>query len=128
MMKNDFNEEPGSIWQIFYTTRTPIYADPRVEQGFLDSQTRENINAFNPPPGLTPDDYSQLFLNHFLKSRQKTREIIDTNNFRIVRYSTLVQVGNSECYRDLENLEISENFHEWENPIMVDFFRATENR
>ncbi len=127
-MTNDFNEEPGSIWQIFYTTRTPVVLDPKVEQGFLDSQTRENMSAFNPPPGLTPDDYSQLFLNHFLKSRQKTREIIDANNFRVVRYSTLVQVGNPECYRDLENIETSPNFHEWENPIMVDFFKATENR
>jgi hypothetical protein len=128
MTTNDFNEEPGSIWQIFYTTKRPVNIDPRVEQNFLDSQTRENVSTFNPPPGLTPDEYSQLFLNHFLKSREKTREIIDANNFRIVRYSTLVQVGNPECYKDLNSIENSPDFHVWENPIMVEFFRSTENR
>ena len=126
MMTNDFNEEPGSFWQIFYTVRIPLKVDPNTEQRFLDSQTREQMNTFNPPPGLTPDEYSQLFLNHFLKSREKTREIIDTNNFKVIRYSMLVQVGNFECYRDLENTEKSEGFHAWENPTMIDFFRATE--
>lgn len=128
MRTNDFNEEPGSFWQIFYTVRIPINADPTTEQKFLDSQTREQMNTFSPPPGLTPDEYSQLFLNHFLKSREKTREIIDSNNFRVIRYSTLAQVGNFECYRDLENIEKSEGFHSWENPTMIDFFRATESR
>jgi hypothetical protein len=126
MTINDFNEEPGSIWQIFYTVRIPIKSDSSKEQAFLDSQTREQMNAFNPPPGLTPDEYSQLFLNFFLKSREKTREIIDSSNFRVIRYSTLVQVGNPECYKDLNDIEKSQHFHSWENPTMIDFFRATE--
>jgi hypothetical protein len=128
MTTNDFNEEPGSIWQIFYTLRIPVNPDPKKEQAFLDSQSHEQMSAFNPPPGLTPEDYSQLFLNHFLKSREKTREIIDSNNFRVIRYSTLVQVGNPECYRDLEGIEQTPGFYAWENPVMVDFFRTTEKR
>jgi len=128
MMTNDFNEEPGSFWQIFYNTRVEIPTDPKTDQHYLDSQTREQVSTFDPPKGLSPDEYSQLFVNHFLKARQKTREVMEKGNYKLVRYSMLVQVGNEECYNDLDKIESSPDFHSWENPVMIEFFRNTRSR
>ena len=121
---NDYNESKGSIWEVFYLTKSELQLDPTAEQNILDYQTREiSASTFEPPPNLSPAEYSQLFMNHFLKSREKSREIISKNKERTTRYKMLVQVGNEECIRDLLNVEQLIDFKGWENPPIVSYFR-----
>jgi hypothetical protein len=123
-MINDIDLSKGSIWEFFYFTQAVNNIDPQLEQRMLDDQTREiTSNMFNPPPGLTPDDYSQLFMNHFLESRNKSREIINKSNLHTVRNRVLLQVGNEECMRDIDNIEKLESFIKWENESLIAFFK-----
>jgi hypothetical protein len=124
-MMNDFQIEKGAIWEICYFTSDVMELDPDLEQTIIDNETRGVIqDTFDPSPGLTPSEYSQLFVQHFMKTRTKTREIVDENKKRLVRYRILSQVGNFECLQELENVGKLHNFHSWENPSIVDFFKT----
>lgn len=124
-MIQDFQLDKGSIWEIFYFTSERLEMDPNLEQSIIDNQTREVIqDTFNPPPGLSPAEYSQLFVQHFMKTRTKSREVLDENKNRLVRYKILSQVGNAECLMEIQHISTSPNFHSWENPSMVDFFQT----
>jgi hypothetical protein len=124
-MVQDFQLENGSIWEIYYFTSELRVMDPNLEQSIIDNQTREVIqDTFNPPPGLSPAEYSQLFVSHFMKTRTKSREILDENKKKLVRFRILSQVGNLECLNEIENVKSLPNFHSWENPSMVDFFQT----
>lgn len=129
MMKVDnFNMEPGSIWEISYFMKDEIPLDPSVEQSIIDEYSRSMVqDTFNPPPGLSPSEYSQLFLQHFTKTREKSRELIE-NDVKVYRYSMLCQVGNLECMNELTKVENSSAFHRWENSSMVDFFKEISNQ
>ena len=123
-----YDLDRGSRWEVYYLTATNVKLDPQVEDNLVDMQTREiSSNTFDPPPGLSPGEYSQLFMTHFMKSRQKSREIITKGNERIIRYKVLVQVGNPECLADLANTEKMSDFKQWENPSMIDYFRQISN-
>lgn len=125
---NDYGLERGSIWEVFYFTKAEVLLDPQTEQLMIDRQTREiSSNTFDPPPGLSPAEYSSLFMNHFMKSREKSREIISKGNERTIRYKILVQVGNDECMKDLANTEKLPDFKSWENPSVVEYFRTISN-
>jgi hypothetical protein len=125
MMMNDFQIEKGAIWEIYYFTSTVIEMDSNLEQTIIDNETRGVVqDTFNPPAGLTPTEYSQLFIQHFMKTRTKTREIIDENKKKLVRYRILSQVGNLECLQELEKVGKLHDFHSWENPTIVDFFKT----
>ena len=124
-MVQDFQLENGSIWEIYYFTSELRVMDPNLEQSIIDNQTREVVqDTFNPPPGLSPAEYSQLFVSHFMKTRTKSREVLDENKKKLVRYKILSQVGNLECLNEIENVKSLHNFHSWENPSMVDFFQT----
>ena len=124
-MVQDFQLENGSIWEIYYFTSELRVMDPNLEQSIIDNQTREVVqDTFNPPPGLSPAEYSQLFVSHFMKTRTKSREVLDENKKKLVRYKILSQVGNLECLNEIENVKTLHNFHSWENPPMVDFFQT----
>jgi hypothetical protein len=117
---SDFAE--GSIWEIFFYTKERInYSQKFVEQ-YMDNQTREMTATFDPPPGLNPTEYSSLFLQHFMKSREKSKEELEKISEKKHRYKVLVQVGNKECVEDLEKTMNSQDFHSWENPSVVDSF------
>jgi hypothetical protein len=118
-MFNDYQLENGSIWEFFYYEKKNI----PVDEVAIDHQTRSVVqDTFNPPPGLSPAEYSQLFLNHFLKTRERSREIAE-NDHTLVRYKILSQLGNRECLDELLKIESHENFHRWENPNDIEYFR-----
>jgi hypothetical protein len=122
-MIQDFQLERGAIWEIFYFTVEKLEMDPNLEQTIIDDQTRGVIqDTFNPPPGLSPAEYSELFVQHFMKTRTKSREVLDENKKRLTRYRILSQVGNFECLKEIERVSTSDGFHSWENPTMVEFF------
>ena len=124
MTMNDYQLEKGSIWEFYYYTKEVIEINPNLEQVLIDNETRSiTQDTFNPPPGLSPGEYSQLFLQHFMKTRQKSREIVDENKQKLTRYKVLSQVGNLECLEDLNRTESLSNFHSWENLSLVDYFR-----
>lgn len=122
-MMNDYTLDKGSIWEICYFLKENVDIDPLTNQVMIDNTSRSILqDTFNPPPDLSPAEYSTLFMNHFMKTRQKTREIVDDLNQKITRYSVLVQIGNMECYEDLNKTYNNENFHSWENENMVKLF------
>jgi hypothetical protein len=119
MMLDEYQLENGSIWEFFYYEKlvTP------VDEITVDQQTRSVVqDTFNPPAGLSPAEYSQLFLNHFLKTREKSREVAEKDH-KLTRYKILSQLGNRECLDELLKIESQDNFHEWENPNNVEYFR-----
>ena len=119
-MEIDFSE--GSIWEIFFYTKEKIALSEKQNEAFVEKQTRELVNTFDPPPGMDPQTYSALFLHHFMKSREKSREELEKSTERQFRYRTLVQVGNRECVEDLEKTEKADNFFRWEDPFTVETF------
>jgi hypothetical protein len=119
----EYGERKGDIWQIFFYTKKKVQVSDKDKQNFMDSQTREMNNTFDPPPGLSPDAYSNLFLNHFMKARQSSQEMIEKNSEVKIRNGSQFQVGNQECLDDLLKIETSPDFHSWENPTLVDYFR-----
>jgi len=122
---NDFQIERGAIWEICYFTSDTIEIDSNLEQTIIDNETRGIIqDTFDPPSGLTPAEYSQLFVQHFMKTRTKTREIVDENKKRLIRYKILSQIGNFECLQEIEKIQKLHNFHSWENASIVDFFKT----
>jgi hypothetical protein len=119
----DYSLDKGSIWEICYFLNDQTDVDPLTNQVMIDDASRSILqDTFNPPPGLSPAEYSTLFMNHFMKTRQKTRELVNELNQKIYRYSVLVQVGNMECYEDLYKTSQSDRFHSWENENMVKLF------
>lgn len=123
-MINDYQLEKGSIWEFHYYVKEVLELDPNVEQTLIDRQTREiTQDTFSPPPGLTPGEYSQLFMQHFMKTRQKSREIVDENKQKLTRYRVLLQMGNLECLEDIMKTESASDFHSWENPSLLEYFK-----
>jgi hypothetical protein len=118
-----YGENKGDIWSIAYYLKRKIEIPEEDQQRFLDSQTRELGNTFEPPPGLSSQEYSNLFLNHFLKARSQSRELIDKNSETRIRVREDFQVGNQECLDELLRIQMLPNFESWENPHLVDFFR-----
>lgn len=114
--------EKGDIWEIFYYTVKKVEISDEDRQKFIDRQTREFGNVFNPPSGLTSDQYSALFLNHFMKSRNESRDLIESSEIKI-RHRSLFQVGNLECFNDVIKIESSPDFDRWENPSIVLWFK-----
>jgi hypothetical protein len=124
-MRYDFQIEKGAIWELYYFTSDTIEIDSNLEQTIIDNETRGIVqDTFNPPSGLTPVEYSQLFVQHFMKTRSKTREIVDKNKKRLVRYRILSQLGNLECLEEIERIERLYNFHSWEDFSVVNFFKS----
>jgi hypothetical protein len=122
-MMNDFQLDKGSIWEIYYMEEKRDEVDHNLLDQIVDSNTRGILqDTFNPPPGLTPAEYSLLFTQHFMKTREKSREIIE-NDKNLVRVRVLSQVGNIECLDELQKIEASLDFQRWENPSIVEFFR-----
>lgn len=127
-MMNNYDLEKGSIWEFFYFTKESSNIDPSHEQYLVDEQTRTIMqDSFNPPEGLSPAEYSQLFLQHFLKTREKSKEIVDENNQKISRYKIFSQLGNFECLKELSKIEAEENFHSWENESLLNYFKQLSN-
>ena len=128
MTLTDYQLDKGAIWEFFYFTKELQKIDPSHEQYLVDQQTREILqDNFNPPPGLSPAEYSQLFMQHFLKTREKSKEIVDENNQKISRYRILSQLGNRECLDELVRIESSLDFHSWENSSLLDYFKQLSN-
>lgn len=128
MTLTDYQLDKGAIWEFFYFTKELQKIDPSHEQYLVDEQTREILqDNFNPPPGLSPAEYSQLFMQHFLKTREKSKEIVDENNQKISRYRILSQLGNRECLDELVRIESSLDFHSWENSSLLDYFKQLSN-
>lgn len=128
MMVNDYQLDNGAIWEFHYYLKEVMKLDPNVEQVLIDRQTREiSQDTFNPPPGLTPSEYSQMFMQHFMKTRQKSREIVDENKQKLTRYRVLLQMGNLECLEDIIKTENDLSFHSWENPSLLDYFKQLSN-
>ena len=119
----DYPEHKGAIWELCYYTAEKANIPDAEKQRFLDRQTNEMNGMFDPPPGLSPTEYSNLFMNHFLKSREKSRDLIDKNSTVKVRVSEMFQIGNRECLDQISRIESSSNFHSWENPSLVDSFK-----
>lgn len=117
---NDVAE--GSIWEIFFYVKEKIEISAKFQEAFVNDQTREHVNMFDPPPGLSPADYSALFVSHFMKSRTKSQEELEKSSYQKFRYRTLVQIGNRECVDDIIKTRDSENFDSWENPYIVQSF------
>jgi hypothetical protein len=120
-----YGENSGDIWSIAYYLKKKVEIPDDEKQKLLDSQTRELGNTFDPPPGLSSNEYSNLFLNHFLKARSQSREIIEKSGETRVRIREDFQIGNQECLDELLRIETLPNFEAWENPHLVDFFRQT---
>ena len=111
--------EPGSIGHIFYFRKKEVPSDER--QRIVDNNTRESIRAgFNPPPGLSPNQYNELFLSFLIKERTYTNDQIE--DYGECYYIT-VQVGNRECLKELETLQTEPDFISYENPHFVEFFK-----
>ena len=128
MTLTDYQLDKGAIWEFFYFTKELQKIDPSHEQYLVDQQTREILqDNFNPPPGLSPAEYSQLFMQHFLKTREKSKEIVDENNQKISRYRILSQLGNRECLDEIVRIESSLDFHSWENSSLLDYFKQLSN-
>lgn len=89
------------------------------QQSLLDNNTRERLSAFNPPLGLSPSDYSGMFLTEFLKARQQTRE----QDVPAIPFVITVQIGNSESLNEVSIIEKDNMFLYWENPMLVDQFK-----
>ena len=124
MTLDEYQLDKGSIWEFFYFTKELQNIDPSHEQYLVDTQTREILqDNFNPPPGLSPAEYSQLFMQHFLKTREKSKEIVDENNQKISRYRILSQLGNRECLDEIIRIESASDFHSWENSSLLDYFK-----
>ncbi len=86
----------------------------------LDKQVREMGSSFNPPPGLSPDEYSAMFVNQFMKNRSDARD--QFNDFKLkIRVAETFQVGNQECIDHIKKIESSPNFHSWENPDYLNY-------
>jgi len=124
MTLDEYQLDKGSIWEFFYFTKELQKIDPSHEQYLVDAQTREILqDNFNPPHGLSPAEYSQLFMQHFLKTREKSKEIVDENNQKISRYRILSQLGNRECLDEIMRIESASDFHSWENSSLLDYFK-----
>jgi len=120
----NYGENKGEIWMIGYYTKVPLEMPEEEKQKFLDRQTNEFSSSFDPPPGLSPDEYSQLFLNHYMKSRKESRDLIDKNSEVKISYSEVFQLGNLECFDHLSRIENLREFHSWQNPGLVEHFRV----
>ena len=118
-----FGEQKGDLWQIHYFMKTEIDIPDHAKNKFLDEKTRMIGSTFDAPSGLSPSDYESLFLKHFRKSRQEFYEKVDEFSIVKHKYSELFQVGNLECLDELQKIESDSNFHSWENPSMVEYFR-----
>lgn len=103
----------------YYVVRDSRLSDLEQDQ-IVDKQTREMGSTFNPPPGLSPSEYSSLFVNQFMKNRSDARD--QFNNFKIkTRMAETFQVGNQECIDMVAKIEKSPDFDSWENPGYLNY-------
>jgi hypothetical protein len=124
---NDFEIEKGAIWQIFYYESMPVDVPENEQQAFLDNYSRETGGMFNPPPGLSPGEYSEMFVSHFLKTRKAARELIEKGSEKLIRVRDSFQVGDAESISELSKIQNDPKFHSWENPSIVEYFRNISN-
>lgn len=124
----DFDFNKGAIWEIFYFAKTSdLNAD--AENTLVDNQTRNILqDTFDPPPNLASSDYSYLFVEHFIKTREKSREVVKKNFANKTRTRVLSQVGNVECLKELDEIEKLSIFDSWENQSIVDFFKQVSKQ
>jgi hypothetical protein len=86
----------------------------------IDKQVRNMGSTFDPPPGLTPEEYSGLFMNQFLKNRNDARDHF--NDFKMkIRVAETFQIGNQECIDRISQIEKSQDFDSWENPSYLNY-------
>lgn len=111
--------EYGAIGNIYFyrTSQVPQH----IREKIIDHNVREASHGlFNPPAGLTKNDYNQLFLNFLIKERTSNNEMIDEHSD--LDYIA-VQVGNMESLNALSELENDPSFKGYQNPHFVDFFK-----
>lgn len=109
--------EKGAIGELRGFRRIDIPHD--VKQRIKDSNTRERINTFSPPQGLTPSEYSALFTSAFLKARADS----DAQETPLKLFTTVVQIGNSESLDEIHKIENDSRFSHWENSDFVENFK-----
>lgn len=113
--------DKGSIGEIRGFRKIPI--DPHTQQSLLDSNTRERLNMFDPPPGLSSADYSTLFAQSFMKARSDIQE----QELNVVQFSVTIQVGNAESLQEISIIENNSLFSRWENPDFMKQFKELSN-
>lgn len=111
------------FFNLNYFTIQKISVPEQERQKFLDEQTREFSSGFNPPSGLNPLEYQNLFLEHFKNSRNKSKEILDKKTEQLTLNREVFQLKNDECMNRIISIESQENFHSWENQGLVDYFK-----
>lgn len=94
------------------------------EEHILNNNTRERLNTFNPPAGLSISEYSGMFLDAFLTARKETRE----QDKPTTPFIVTVQIGNSESVKELDIIENNKMFSHWENPQFVSQFRECSKK
>lgn len=101
-----------------------IQPSPQEEQRLLDHNTREKIGLFNPPPGLSPSEYSGMFMDAFMKARNETQN----GESPTIPFVVTVQVGNSESLREIETIEKHYLFSHWEQPRLAEDFKFASRK
>lgn len=98
-----------------------IKLSPEEEQKLLDINTREiTYGAFDPPKGLSPEEYSGIFMETFLKARNKCK---DEQESMTEQFTLNVQVGNSESLAEIHIIEKHPLFSHWQQPELVEKFK-----
>ena len=116
-MTDFFDLENGSFGKLYYYKKVEI--SPDQERSFVDQQARMLSRTFDPPIGLSSDEYSSLFLNHYIKSRNESKKALEQGSSE--RDYIDAQIGNRESIQEIESLERSKEFERWENPEMVKY-------
>lgn len=111
----------GSIGEIHGFRKIKI--SEQEKQHLLDSNTRERMSGFNPPSGLSPSEYSNMFVSEFLKARNETNK-----DQPVVPFSVSVQVGNSESLSELHIIENNELFSHWQDSDLVLRFKEISKK
>ena len=114
----NYDEYKGAIWSLAYHVKAKI--DSNVKQKLLDSQTNIISSTFNPPPGLSPEEYSTMFSAFYLKTRDKAKSLIEETSTIINDH---FQLGEESSLSEIEKIEKSIDFIKWENPYLVDYFK-----
>ena len=111
------------IYTIYYYIVKDSGLSDKQKNEIVDKQVREMGSTFNPPPGLSPEEYSAMFVNQFMKNRSDARD--QFNDFKMkIRVAETFQVGNQECIDHIKKIENSPDFHSWENPDYLNYLLA----
>ena len=117
----DFSIEYGAIWKLVYYSSEKIYLSDLDRQNHLDDLTKNITSTFNPPAGLSPEDYSTLFLQQVIKTRSDGNTQLDNIKHK-TRFVDQFQIGNKECLDHIKKIEASSFFDSWENESLVRYF------